>query len=425
MERRRRTTAGVVGVVVGGLVVLSIIMGLRSRTIPRPATPITPFTVSSLRVAWTDDTGASINSPPTVVGDRVYVTNSAGKVLAYPSTCPLDSETCRPVWTADLRKASFGYGGPGAGEGMVFAASSDGRLVGYPQACGPGTCAPTWIARPGGDLTAAAPVVADGRVYVGSDDGTFSAYPVRCSSYPQPCPARWTARLRGGYGRADWSGAQPVIADGVVYVGSTGGSLYAFPTSCRVTCEPSRVLDLSGPLANPLVLYGDTLYVTAGQDLDAIPTRCLATGASCGPRWIGRATSLIVSMPQIDDGNVFVGSTDGTVSVFPIACGGGGQMCDPSWSIEGLGRLPNPTVVNGVLFVGSTWAVNELFAYDADCGGAGGACEPLWHYVSTDLGAFQQPQALTDDGTLIAVTGDPIGGGPTGAGGFIFGFRVP
>ena len=202
------------------------------------------------------------------------------------------------------------------GDGMVFVASSDGRLVGYPQACGPGTCAPTWIARPGGDLTAAAPVVADDRVYVGSDDGTFSAYPVRCSSYPQPCSPLWTARMRGGYGRADLAGAQPVVADGVVYVGSTGGSLYAFPTSCRGTCEPSGVLDLPGPLANPLVLYGDTLYVTAGQDLDAIPTRCLATGASCGPRWIGRATSLIVSMPQIDDGNVFVGSTDGRSRCF-------------------------------------------------------------------------------------------------------------
>src|SRR6185436_3809803 len=75
IDRRRRTTAGVVGVVVGGLVVLSIVMGLRSWTVPRPATPITPFTVSSLGVAWSDDTGASINSPPTVVGDRVYVTN--------------------------------------------------------------------------------------------------------------------------------------------------------------------------------------------------------------------------------------------------------------------------------------------------------------------------------------------------------------
>ena len=104
----------------GGLVVLSIIMGLRSRTLPRPATPITPFTVSSLRVAWTDDTGASINSPPTVVGDRVYLTNSAGKVLAYPTTCLRDSEACRPAWTADLTKASFGYGGPGVGDGMVF-----------------------------------------------------------------------------------------------------------------------------------------------------------------------------------------------------------------------------------------------------------------------------------------------------------------
>ncbi len=143
-----------------------------------------------------------------------------------------------------------------------------------------------------------------------------SSPPTRCDAPPTPtCAALWTARSAGRLRASGWAGAQPVVVDGVVYVGSTGGSLYVFPAWCRGTCEPSGVLDLSGPLANRC-LYGDTLYVTAGQDLDAIPTRCLATGASCGARWIGRATSLIVSMPQIDDGNVFVGSRTGRSRCF-------------------------------------------------------------------------------------------------------------
>jgi outer membrane protein assembly factor BamB len=422
--RRRRAGATVLGVLMGATVVLSMVYALRGREHPTPATPpISPQDVSDLHVAWSRDTGASIDSTPVVVGDRVYVTNTAGTLLAFPTSCGTASATCRPIWTANEGSGStFGIGSAAVGDGMVLAGSVQGRLFGYPTSC-EGVCRPIWTARPGGDLSSASPVVAGGIVYVGSSDGTFYAYPAGCSSYPRPCPPLWTAPLRGGFGAAGYAGAQPVVADGVVYVGSTRGTLYAFPASCSSPCEPLHEVRLPGVLNNPLVLVGRTLYVTSGRDLYAFATHCLDR-TPCGPDWVGSASALILSPPAVGDGHVYVGSTDGAVWAFPETCGQGGATCRPAWSIPDLGLLPNPSLVDGVLFVGSSWAVKELLAFDADCG-ASGTCSPLWTFETGDFGwLVQQTASDGGGGTLFAVTGDPTGGGAGGAGGTLYAFHV-
>jgi outer membrane protein assembly factor BamB len=294
-------------------------------------------------------------------------------------------------------------------------------LYGYPTACAPGRCRPTWIAKPGGDLTTATPTVAGGVVYVGSTDGTLSAYPIGCDSYPRPCRPRWTARLRGGFGERGYAGAQPAVADGAVFVGSTGGTLYVFPTSCRSPCAPVREVKLKGPMNNPLVVAGGTLYVTSANHLFAFPTRCLDRGGRCVPDWIGTAPALIVSTPAVGGGNVYVGSDADVVSVFSQHCARHGGACKPAWTIPDLGRLPNPSYFNGVVFVGSTWSRNELLAFDADCGASGKRCTPLWSFVVPDLGSISQT-AVSDGHTLFAATGDLLGASQ--AGGSVFAFRV-
>jgi outer membrane protein assembly factor BamB len=421
--RRRRVSAAAVGILVGGVVVASLASILSEWNASEPAsTPITPSTVSALDVAWSADAGASIDSAPVVSGGRIFVTTTAGTLISYPTECGDGSRACPPIWIADTA-SSFDVGGPGVGDGMVFGATADGSLLGYPVTCAPGTCAPTWVARPGGDLSAGAPVVAGGRVYVGSTDGTFSAFAVGCATYPDPCPAVWTAHLRGGYGARGYAAAEPVVVGDVVYVGSTGGTLYAFPASCRGRCEPSRAMELPGALANPLVVQGDSLLVTAGDALFAFSRRCLDPESSCGASWIGRAGALILSPPAVGSSFVYVGTTEGSVVAFPLRCGERGSVCRPSWSISGLGRLPNPSVVDGVLFVGSTWAVNDLLAFDARCGESGGSCDPLWTYQTADLGAFLQP-TVSDGEAVYAVTGEPTGGGEGGPGGTVYVFRI-
>ncbi len=106
---RRRARRGGGGVVVGGLVVLSIIMGLAEPDRPTSATrsPVHRL-VAARRVDRRH--GCLDQLPSHRGGDRVYVTNSAGKSLGVPDHVSRDSETCRPAWTR-IRKASFGYGG--------------------------------------------------------------------------------------------------------------------------------------------------------------------------------------------------------------------------------------------------------------------------------------------------------------------------
>src|SRR5712691_4257809 len=82
--RRRRVGAAGLGLLVAALVVASVIGALQARRHAiGPATrPITPSNVSRLGLFWSRNTGASIDSSPTVSGKRVYVTNTAGALLA-------------------------------------------------------------------------------------------------------------------------------------------------------------------------------------------------------------------------------------------------------------------------------------------------------------------------------------------------------
>jgi outer membrane protein assembly factor BamB len=418
--RRRRAAATGLGLLVGIALVVSMMLVLRGREGGAPATPpITPKSVSGLRRFWSGDTGGTIHSSPVVAGNRVYVTNRSGTLLAFPITCGTAPGTCRPIWTANEGPHStFDIGSPAVGDGMVFVGSRQGHLYGYPISCSPGECQPTWTADPGGDLSTASPVVADGVVYVGSRDGTLFAYDTGCATYPHPCAPLWTAPLKRGFGADGYAGAQPVVAGDVVFVGSTHGLLYAFPTSCRTPCRPLREVQLHGVLNNPLVVRGGTLFVTAGRRLYAYPTACFARG--CGPDWVGNARGLIIGTPAVGAGHVYVGTDHGVVAAFD-PCGRGRQACFPAWSIPELGVLPNPTFDDGVLFTSSSFDMNYLLAFDPDCGRSGATCTPLWRERSPDYAVFEQQTASDGRGTLFAVTGLGVG---TTAGGWLYAYRV-
>jgi len=75
-------------------------------------------------------------------------------------------------------------------------------------------------------LVASSPAVANGVVFVGSYDGKLYAYDASgstdCSGTPKTCSPVWTAT----------TGARilssPAVADGMVYVGSSDYNFYAF-----------------------------------------------------------------------------------------------------------------------------------------------------------------------------------------------------
>lgn len=142
----------------------------------------------------------------------------------------------------------------------AFDATGTAGCSGTPKTCTPLSSAPT------GDLiTFDAPAVADNKLYVGTNDGlyTLDANGVtNCGGAPKTCaPLSTTA---GPVGLAP-----PTIANGVIYLGSVDGGLYAF------TCAPGSpgcgVLSLAstgGAVGTPVIAAG-TVYVRSGTSIQA------------------------------------------------------------------------------------------------------------------------------------------------------------
>jgi outer membrane protein assembly factor BamB len=115
------------------------------------------------------------------------------------------------------------------------------------------TLVQAWTATTGGAISSS-PAVANGVVYVGSKDGKLYAFKADGCGQPT-CSPLWTAS----------TGAQiasnPAVANGVVYVGSRDHKLYAFKADgCgQPTCSPlwtattGSYIDSSPAVANGVV----------------------------------------------------------------------------------------------------------------------------------------------------------------------------
>jgi outer membrane protein assembly factor BamB len=200
-----------------------------------------------------------------------------------------------------------------------------------------------WTGTTGSGIGFSSPAVADGVVYVGSEDGKLYAYAVGCASAGASCTPIWTGTT-GGY--IYWS--SPAVADGVVYVGSEDGKLYAYAVGCA-----------SG-------------------------------GGSCTSLWTGATGSGIESSPAVADGVVYVGSGDKKLYAYAVGCASGGGSCTPLWTgATGSGIWSSPAVADGVVYVGS-YTDKKLYAYAVGCASGGGSCMPLWT-GDTDLPIASSP----------------------------------
>jgi outer membrane protein assembly factor BamB len=215
------------------------------------------------------------------------------------------------------------------------------------------------------------PAVANGVVYLGSNSGVLYAFDAagstNCSAAPKTCAPLWTASVGGS------SQSPPAVTNGVVYSGSSDGDLYAF--------------DASGS------------------------TDCSGTPTTCTPLWTAATGADIQSSPAVSNGVVYVGSDryyafDATGTT---GCSGIPKQCSPLWtaSLSDLGQW-SPAVANGVLYVNSSSGLTAgLYALDATgntgCTGSPKVCTPLW-------------STATGGGGIGAV----IGSSPAVANGLVF-----
>jgi outer membrane protein assembly factor BamB len=202
--------------------------------------------------------------------------------------------------------------------------------------------------------------VVNGVVYVGSDDGKLYAFDAagnsNCSGVPKTCAPLWT----GSTGRSIFS--SPAVVNGVVYIGSDDGNLYAFDA--------------------------------AGN------TNCAGTPKACAPLWTAPVNTGIgvEASPTVSNGIVYVGSSQGGEYAFDAAgntnCSGVPKVCTALWTYDMGGTSSSAAVVNGVLYVGNFLSSFEAFdaAGKVNCSGTPYVCEPLWTApINSSIGVTQSP----------------------------------
>jgi outer membrane protein assembly factor BamB len=272
------------------------------------------------------------------------------------------------------------------------------------------------------------PTIVNGVVYVGSNDGNLYAYAVGCAFGGGSCAPIWT----GATGAA--IGSVPAVANGVVYVGSADTKLYAFSVGCASgggTCTPIWTGSTGGGISSSPTVSNGVVYVGSNDaKVYAFAVGCNSGGGTCSPIWTGATAGSVSSSPAVSSNVVYVGSSDDKVYAFAVGCNSGGGTCSPIWTATTGGIVSSsPSVSGGVVYVGS-WD-HKLYAYAVGCASGGGTCSPVWT-GTTGAAVYSSPAVAngvvyvgSSDHKLYAYTvGCNSGGGScsalwTGATGYV------
>jgi outer membrane protein assembly factor BamB len=239
-----------------------------------------------------------------------------------------------------------------------------------------------WQAQLGDLVDFSSPVVVDGVVYIGTTDGTLWAYPADgCGTSFCDTPLWRSSYL-----------AQildtPTVANGFVYVGSqtnfnsNNGKLDVFSADgCGQAVCPPLWQGLAGPesilMSSPTVAGGLVYVGTFGHKLFVFDANGCGE-KKCRPLWTAATGGTIESTPTVGDGVVYVGSDDGKLYAFD-ATGCGTKQCAPLWTGDLGGQSSpvfesSPALANGMVYIGSQ---HNLAAFAAEgCGHK--TCGPVW-----------------------------------------------
>ena len=238
-----------------------------------------------------------------------------------------------------------------------------------PQSVDPGTSPPSvvWKHQTGGELWAPLELE-EGVLYFGNDDGTFFALDTA------------TREPRWQFGTAGRIRSAAEIAGGMVLFASDDGFLYALERESGEerwrfdlgSAELERTLPAAGPpyeydyLHSSPTLQDGVIYIgSADGNLYAVD---LATGHE---RWRFATGDRIRSTPTVSGGAVYVGSWDGHLYAVGAATG------EELWRFDTGNRVQgSPALAAGGIIIGSRAA--KLFGLNAETG------ELEWTHVHED-----------------------------------------
>ena len=140
-------------------------------------------------------------------------------------------------------------------------------------------------------------------------------------------------------------GSSPAVVNGVVYIGSNDGKLYALNAITGVKLWDFKT---EGGLSSPAVVDGVVYIGSADKKVYAINA---ANGVKL---WEFKTGNSVQSSPAVEKGVLYIGSNDG--KVYALNARTGTQL----WFFTtGAYAHTSPAVVNDVVYVGS-WIIRSM-----------------------------------------------------------------
>jgi len=368
-------------------------------------------------VRWRFRTEGPVRSSPVVADGTVYVGSTDGNLYA------IEASTGQERWRVDV--GSPVSSSPAIASGLVIFVSADGVF----HAVAADTGAPRWQFATGallpwewgfegwdvylasaavqdesvvfgaGDGTVYAldvqsgqerwrfttemrirstPAISDGAVYVGGADGIVYSLGLDDGS------VRWTHETEGtsllseefGFDRKSII-ASPVVADGVVYVGSRDGQMYALDqANGELRWRVSH--DVSWAMSSPAV-SGDALFSGTSDGL-WVHRVDVTTGEEIW-RFVGAGYTW--SSPALVGNTVYIGDGGGYLRAIDAESG------QERWSLRtGGGVYSSPWVEDGVVYVGADDGV--VYAVDGESPSSHRAV--FWDAAFSEYSAFPHVQ---------------------------------
>ena len=251
---------------------------------------------ANAKLAWGRESGDVYVSSPTLAGNSFIVGSGDGNVYS------LDAATGDIRW--QFRTNGRVRSTPAVSGGVVYAGSFDGSVYAIDLTSGK----QHWrFDTEGRQLESAkfgydrrsiqsSPSIADGVVYVGSRDGHLYAIDATTGK------ARWSY----AHDATSWSIASPAVRDGVVYDASSD-ALFVHALDRSSGKELWRT-NTKGPVWSSASVAGNFLFVGDGGGLvHALDAR---SGAE---RWTFQTRGNVQSSAAVADGVLYIGSADGAV----------------------------------------------------------------------------------------------------------------
>ena len=341
------------------------------------------FDAVSGELRWQYETGDWVSTAPAVGGGAVYVRSEDGILHA------VDASTGEGLWQQGTGAESVSSS-PAFADGVVYTGGNILRAFNAASGEGLWSYVIEYREDEGGFLPAYSPAVEDGIVYVGSDDGHL--YAIDAS----------TRALLWLYDGIQPTPAAPLVEEGAVYVQSEDGHLYAldaFTGGLLYRYETGGVY--GGPRADGGVVYaaanGGTVYGMVASSPLAVPAPAQEQEAG-DFLWRYRTDRDLLSQPASANGNLYVGAEDSYLYAIDALTGA------LAWRYKtGIPLVSEPpTAVDGTVYSRGRGGI--LYAMDARSG------ELRWQYQAGESAAKTSPTVNggvvftgSDDGSVHAI----------------------